>query len=269
MTRYLFDEMWSVGEQVSRAQAVLLCLEFDGVLVPAREEEAFVCPSPQMQRVLWSLARQRKFRLAFLSYRSRFELQTRIGLPDVWYVGCHGLELSGPGEVFVHPSAAVYSQQLQPLAARLSEVLRSSPDLDLEDRGLTLRVPLQNQPASLRERITDIVHDLTRRHAPTCRLIVAEDWLEVRPDISWDRSAALERVQASLDPFEVLAVYLGSDEEEGTFRSLGDAVTVRTGECERSEAQYYVAGPPDVRRFLEWVSGLTREQHLFAAGASF
>ena len=268
MTRYLFDDMWSVGEQISRAQAVLLAMEFDGVVVPALEEETFVSPSPQMQRVLWSLARQPKYRLAFLSYRSRFELQTRIGLPDVWYVGCHGLELSGPGEVFVHPSAAVYSEQLQPVAARIRDELRFSPDIDLEDRGLTLRVPLQNQPASFREQITHFIHDLTRRHAPTCRFVVNEDWLEVRPDISWDRTAALERVQGSLAPFEVLTVYLGSD-EEGTYLSLDDAVTVRVGECERSAAQYYVAGPSDVRRFLEWVAGLTREQHrLFATEAS-
>jgi alpha,alpha-trehalase len=266
MTRYLFDDMWSVGEQIARAPALLLCMEFDGVIVPTLEEDAFVSPSPQMQRVLWSLANEQKCKLAFLSHRSRFELQTRVGLPNVWYVGCHGLELSGPGEVFVHPAAAVYSEQLQPLATRLAEKLRAYPDMEFEDRGLTLRVPLNNRAISTIKEITHFVQDLTRRHAPTCRLVVNEEWLEVRPNVSWNRVSAIDHLEAALAPFEGLTIYLGND-DEGTFLSLDQALTVRIGECERSAAQYYVAGPPDVRRFLEWVSGLLHEQHSLVASS--
>jgi trehalose-phosphatase len=259
MTRYLFDDMWSVGELITRSQTVLLCMEFDGVIVPAVDEDVFVSLSPQMQRVLWSLTNDEKCKLAFASYRSRFELQTRIGLPDVWYLGCHGLELSGPGDVFVHPSGAAYSQQLQPIAAHLQEMLQSFPDMRFEDRGLTLRVPFFSLPASRVEQVTNFVRDLTRRHAPTCRLITNEEFLEIRPNIPWDRVSALQRIQNRLAPLDPLLIYLGSD-EAGTFEALEEAITVHVGECDHSPAQYYVSGPPDVRRFFEWVASLTREQ---------
>ena len=123
MTRYLFDDMWSVGEQIARASKILLCLEFDGVVAPEMEEDSLVSILPQMQRVLWSLANDSRHTLAFLSHRSRMELQMRIGLPDVWYAGCHGLEISGPGSMSVHPAAACYSEQLPPLAAQLKSSL--------------------------------------------------------------------------------------------------------------------------------------------------
>jgi trehalose 6-phosphate phosphatase len=267
MTRYLFDDMWSVGEQIARAQAVLFCMEFDGALAPPMDDDALISLSPQMQRVLWSLAGQEKCKLAFFSYRSRFELQMRVGLPDVWYVGCHGLEISGPGHVSVHPAAAVYSRQLQPVASRIEELLRPIPELSCEDRGLTLRVSFAGLPHSTIDPVIVQVRELARRLAPTCRLTVEESFLELRPSVSWNRASAIKLIQQQLAPRDFLPVYLGFD-DEGTFLSLDDSITIRVDECERSAAQYFVAGPPDVRRFLEWVGGLGREhQGLLVSGA--
>jgi trehalose 6-phosphate phosphatase len=267
MTRYLFDDMWSVGEQIARAEAVLLCMEYDGVVAPEMEEDSLVSLSPQMQRVLWSLANQRSCKLAFVSHRSRTELQMRIGLPDAWYAGCHGLEISGPGSVHIPPAAAVYSEQLQPLAAQLRDQLRPMSDLHCEDRGLTLRVPFHRQPASVTEQVRHVVQDLTRRLAPMCRLISDVDFLEVRPAVSWNRASAVKWIYQQLAQPDALVVYLGKD-DEGTFLSLDDGITIRVGEPERSMAQFYVAGPPDVRRFLEWVASLTRESHSVVAAAT-
>ena len=255
MTQYLFDDMWSVGEQIARAESVLLCMEFDGVVAPEMEEEALVCLSPQMQRVLWSLANQDRRALAFMSHRSRVELQMRIGLPDVWYAGCHGLEISGPGNVCIHPAAAVYSEQLGPLAAQLMEQLRPFPELICEDRGLTLRISLHNQPASVVEQVHDLTQDLVRRLAPLCRLVAEQDSLEIRPAVSWNRVSAVNWIRQRLAQPDAMLIYLGKD-DEGTFLSLDDGMTIRVGECARSGAQFYLSGPPDVRRFLEWIVGL-------------
>jgi trehalose 6-phosphate phosphatase len=258
MTRYFFDDMWSVGEQIARADSLLLCLEYDGVLAAEMEEDSLVSVSPQMQRVLWSLANQEFCGLAFVSHRSRTELQMRIGLPEAWYVGCLGLEISGPGNVYVHPAAAVYSKQLQPLAEQLNRQLGSFPDLVCEDRGLTLRVPFRHHPASITEQARHLTQDLTRRLAPMCKLTSQVDFLEVRPAVAWTRASAVQWIRQQLVQPNALVIYVGKD-DEGTFLSLDDSITIRVDEPEKSAAQFYVAGPPDVRRFLEWVVGLARE----------
>ena len=100
--------------------------------------------------------------------------------------------------------------------------------------------------------------------------MVQPDLLEVRPAINWNRGSAAKWIQQQLVPAEPLIVYVGK-EDEGAFLTLDDAITIRVGESERSAAQYYLAGPPDVRRLLEWVGGLTRDlqgANATAAGAN-
>lgn len=258
MTRYLFDDMWSVGEQIARADSVLLCMEFDGVLAPEMEEESLISLSPQMHRVLWSLVNQERHSMAFLSHRSRRDLQTRIGLPDVWYAGCHGLEISGPGIVRIHPTAALFSAQLQPVAALLKERLLAYPEIACQDLGLILRISLHDQTASVIDQVRQATEELVCQNASLCRMYAEPEILEVRPAMSWNHGSAAQWIEQQLAPAEPLIVYLGT-EDEAAFLSLDDAITIRVGESERSAAQFYLAGPPDVRRFLEWVGGLARE----------
>jgi trehalose 6-phosphate phosphatase len=267
MTRYLFDDMWSVGEQIARAESILLCMEFDGVLAPEMEEESLISPSPQMHRVLWSLVNQERHSMAFLSHRSRRDLQMRIGLPDVWYAGCHGLEISGPGIVSIHPTAALFSEQLQPVAALLKERLRAYPEITCQDLGLILRISIRDQPASVIDQIRQVTEDLVRQNTTLCRTHMEPDILEVRPAINWNHGLATKWLQQHVASANPLIIFLGT-EDEAAFLSLDDAITIRVGENERSAAQFYLAGPPDVRRFLEWIGGLTRElQGLSAAAA--
>ena len=109
--------MWSIGEQIARAESVLLCMEFDGVLAPEMEEESLVSLSPQMHRVLWSLLSQAPHH-GFLSYRSRMELQMRIGLPDVCIRVVMG---SKPADREACPfiQQRHFSKQLEPVSALL------------------------------------------------------------------------------------------------------------------------------------------------------
>ena len=55
-------------------------------------------------------------RLAIVSGRDRADLQARVGIPGLIYAGNHGLEISGPGFVFVEPTAASQVEALQELA---------------------------------------------------------------------------------------------------------------------------------------------------------
>ena len=43
--------------------------------------------------------------VAIVSGRERSDLQARVGIPGLVYAGNHGLEISGPGLVFVEPMA--------------------------------------------------------------------------------------------------------------------------------------------------------------------
>jgi trehalose-6-phosphatase len=88
MTRYVFDDMGYLREKVRQASHIMLCMEFEGVLIPHEEEEWLPSLSPQLHRALWSLAEHDRVTMAIVSQRRRTDLQLCIGLPDVYYLGC-------------------------------------------------------------------------------------------------------------------------------------------------------------------------------------
>src|SRR5579862_3787306 len=79
MSRQLFDAMWDWSERLTQAHDVLLCMDFDGTLAPIVEEPPLAQLSPQLQRVLLSLAGHESLTLVIVSGRERNDLQARVG----------------------------------------------------------------------------------------------------------------------------------------------------------------------------------------------
>src|SRR5262249_5991479 len=133
MSRWLFDAMREVGEEVVLAPHLLICLDFDGTLTPFVEDPATASLSPQMQRVLRSLAGHEGVSLALFSGRERADLQTHVGIPGLIYAGNHGLEISGDGFIFIEPTAVACGKALKELAADLAQALQHVPGAFVED----------------------------------------------------------------------------------------------------------------------------------------
>src|SRR5262245_42630073 len=140
MIRPLFDAASEIGAAIGRAPHLLLCLDFDGTLTPLVDDPADVHLAPHMERALRSLAQHERVSLALISGRNRNELQGHVGMPDVIYAGNHGLEISGPGFVFIEPEAAAQTDALKRLAKALAKDVEAIDGAFLEDKGLTLSV---------------------------------------------------------------------------------------------------------------------------------
>src|SRR5262249_22807685 len=144
----------------------------------------------QMERVLLSLAAQERVSLAILSGRERADLQARVGIPGLIYAGNHGLEISGPGFLFVEPMASSCQPELQALAEDLASPLQSIPGAGVEDRGLTLCVHDRGLDADQREAVRQAVHAaLSQAHHPFVVTAGERDY-EIRPRVYWDKGTA-------------------------------------------------------------------------------
>ena len=140
MTQPLFDVMHLVGDRIAQAAHRLLCVSYDGTLTHFAAMPEGAALSPQMDRVLQSLAGHEALTLAIFSGRDRTDLQSRVNLPGVIYAGNHGLEISGPGQLFVEPGAAARTEALQALAASLTTQLELIEGVTVEFKGLTISV---------------------------------------------------------------------------------------------------------------------------------
>ena len=107
MAKVLFACLDSLAEQINAARRVFLCLDFDGTLTPLvdRPEEAEL--SAHVRQLLQELRHPPDVQLAIFSGRATSDVSERVGLPDVYYAGNHGLQVIGPGLVFVEPHAAL------------------------------------------------------------------------------------------------------------------------------------------------------------------
>jgi len=119
---------------------LLLCLDFDGTLVPHADD-------PTRRDC------HRKLNVCCYHFRLSLRLPSRSSavarglicwpasaIPGLIYAGNHGLEISGPGFLFVEPAAAAHRAALQELANVLQLRLQPIEGARVEDKGLTLTV---------------------------------------------------------------------------------------------------------------------------------
>ena len=89
---YLFNCWSQVAERVRSAHRLALFLDFDGTLVPFRTRPEEVTLSDSTRRVLARLGCHPQVWLFILSGRRRVDLQDRVGVPGLCYLGLHGWE---------------------------------------------------------------------------------------------------------------------------------------------------------------------------------
>jgi trehalose 6-phosphate phosphatase len=261
MTQPLFDAMQEVGNRIRFAPFTLLCLNYDGTLTQHVEEPGGAFLSPQVERVLLALAGHDTVALVILSGRERADLQKRVPIPGAVYVGNHGLEISGPGMLYVEPASAERVGALQELTEALTRRLEGIPGVQVEFKGLTVTVHYRQSAAESGEEIRRLVHSVLANASHPFVLTAGEMAYEIRPRVYWNKGSAVKWIRDQLLKPQALVVYLGEDAtDEDAFAALRDGITIKAGGAGETAAQYTLEGPADVRRFLEWVEELMRQR---------
>jgi trehalose 6-phosphate phosphatase len=249
MSRSVFKALGEVGEQVAAAPRLLLALNHDGVLVPWADR-----PMTEAVRAsLHSLSSADKLTLAVLSRRERADLQERVGIPGIYYAGNHGLEISGPGWMFIEPTAAALAPALKEAQNELQERLRHIPAVHIEDKGFALALRLDSVPADDLEEVKRIIHAALAKASHPFQLVAGDKVYEVRPRVYWNEATAIGRIKEQLGQPDALTIYVGHEANEEAFAALVDALTVRVGESPTTAAKFTVDSADSVPRFLQWL----------------
>jgi trehalose-phosphatase len=260
MSTSLFDSLSEIAERVIQARHLLLCAGFDGTLTPLRKDPDQVSVPVLMQRVLSALASSPRISLAILSGRERTDLQTRVGIPGLVYAGNHGLEISGPGFVFLEPSALERTELVKGFAADLRSNLKSISGVIVEDKGLTITVHYRQVAEAESEEVRRIVHAALASSSHPFLLTSSEKTYEIRPRVYWNKGNAVAWIKERIQRPDALLFYLGDDAtDEDAFAVLPDSITIKVGEATETAAKYYVPDVQGVLQFLEWLENLLRE----------
>lgn len=255
----LFQEWEKIAARISRADSVLLCLDYDGTLTPIVDKPEWAKLSPETRGLLDRISRKPRFRVAVVSGRSLADVRGLVGLNNIIYAGNHGLELEGPSIRYLHPEAEAARSVLENIAGRLREELNGIAGLQVEDKKLTLSIHFRRVPEKFLDKLFRIIENITRDAEKRGVIAVTggKKVIEIRPPADWDKGKIVRRLQTELtggEPGKILAIYLGDDRtDEDAFRAIHDeGVTVRVGGPDPgSRARYYLDDPGQVLELLK------------------
>lgn len=180
-----------------------------------------------------------------------------MGLENVVYGGCHGLEIEAAGVRFRHPKAPPGAARVKAATLILARELRRFPGAFLELKGLTVAVHYRKVPRRRHAELLDLGTRVERKVRGLTSL-TGKNVLEFLPRVRWGKGQAAlwiaRRSAAALRPRRAVILYAGDDAtDEAAFAALkGRGVTVRVG-GRRGLADYAVENVRGLHALLRWL----------------
>ncbi|MGV9539750.1 trehalose-phosphatase [Nocardia beijingensis] len=253
---------WSRIVDLLGGEKPAVLLDFDGTVAEIVADPTAAEPVDGVAAALTTLATQCP--VAVISGRDLDDLRDRVGVDGIWYAGSHGFELLAPdGTRHVHDAVPGAERALAEAAGELRRRLDDIPGALVEHKRFAVAVHHRNVATENVGRVIAAVHEAGR--AAGLRVTHGRRVTELRPDVDWDKGAALRWILDRLT-VPVSPIYLGDDlTDEDAFDAVeadGIAIVVRAEETgdRHTAARYSVAGPRQVRAFLERLAELSRAE---------
>lgn len=249
--------MERLGRELAAGAGLVLILDYDGTLTPIVPSPHAASLAPTHREMLRRLAENPRARLAILSGRSLRDIKARVGLGNVVYGGCHGLEIEGAGFRFRHPVARARRTSVGTAARLLARQLDRFPGVFLERKGLAVSLHYRRVPWQRRSDLFTLGARVERR-VPGLTILPGKNVVEFVPRVIWGKGEAAlwiaSRFARSLRPRRVLTLYAGDDATDAAaFAALkGRGVTVRVG-AGRGRADYAVKNVRGMYALLRWI----------------
>lgn len=249
--------------ELLRRERIGLVTDIDGTISPIAlmADEAQVTPASR--DLLHSLA-GRLALVAAITGRAVDDARSRVGLPELVYVGNHGMERWESGQRTIAPEALACRPALDAVLDAVKPHLQ--PGIIVQDKQITLSVHYRAtaNPDAARAELAPVIEQAA--HVPGLRLFEGKMVFEVRPDLAVDKGTALAALVHDYQLDGV--VYLGDDVTDADalrrardLRSAGSCWGVAVGVASddtpaavQESADLFVAGVPGVEAFLGWLS---------------
>lgn len=249
--RDFFDAWPEVAERIDRAGAALLLTDFDGTLVPLEDQPETVTLPGATRSVLEEIKTNARISLGVISGRNLEDLEPRVGVAGIWYVGNHGFEMRTPaGEkrVFYGEEEAEY---LRAVEREVALETKGIPGVLIENKGPTLAVHYRKVDADRIARVETIFRAAFYRHQKRLRMISGNCVHELRLREGFTKGTAVRLIHKESTRYP-LTFYFGDDvTDDDVFRTLkGVGIGIRVGPRASRLADYTLKGPGQVLEAL-------------------
>lgn len=251
--RYLFAAWKTIRRQAQRADRLALFTDFDGTLVPIRSRADDVRLPVRIRKLLNEIARSGAT-VGVISGRSLDDVQSRVGVSRIWYVGAHGFFLRDPGNRTIALLSPKDRARMVRVWRELAPRLVAVPGIRLENKVSSVAVHYRGTPrksievarAALAQAL-DKIQDL--------HLMAGKKVWEILPGPRTDKWMAIQFILGRERKERVrgrwLVFYLGDDTtDERVFKKMS-GISIAVGKRQHTAAQFFLHSPAEVRQFLE------------------
>jgi trehalose-phosphatase len=234
-------------------------LDYDGTLTPIVERPEDALLPPSTRAVIERLGRL--VPLAILSGRDLSDVRRMVGVEGITYAGSHGFDVSR-SDGSAHQRGREFLPDLDAAARALETRLAAIPGARVERKTFAIAVHFRQVEEQRIPEVDAGVTEIAAAH-PRLRRTGGKKVFELRPDIDWDKGAAVRWLLEvlGLEGTEHVPIYVGDDEtDEDAFRAvreLGVGIVVRgEGDDRQTAARFALRDTEETRAFLELVSGI-------------
>jgi trehalose-phosphatase len=262
MSADLLDRWEEVLPRLDAARAVCVLADFDGTLTPLAESPDLARLSPEVRRVVESLASNPKVVFGVVSGRALEDLEPRLELRRIWTVGNHGFEIRNPAGDLVRYYDEGDVKLVSAVADEVERAAAGIPGAFVERKGPIAALHYRRADPARAPEIERGFLSVLERHHRHVMISRGHCVLEVRLRSSCNKGMAVRSIRKAL-PAGALTVYFGDDlTDRDAFRELRQGgVSVEVGAADSAVADYVVPGPEAVIEVLDRMDGLLRARH--------
>jgi trehalose 6-phosphate phosphatase len=230
------DAVVTACMEVLRQTPSAVVTDIDGTISAIAPTPAEAMVDPGAKAALALLA-ERLAAVAVVSGRAPQDGVAMVGLPELTYVGNHGLERIERGTPWTHPMAAAAQPAIAAALAEIESAARAAADVPwllVENKGVTGTIHYRLAPDQIAAvaLLEPLARAAATRHA--LRLTLGRMIFEVRPALAVNKGTAIRELAKDLGLRGI--VFFGDDVTDvDAFRALrelreaGEAATLRVG----------------------------------------
>ena len=236
----------NIAARMRASPRIVLFLDFDGTLARMQPRPHLARVAPTTRQTLRRLARHPRMRIVVISGRRREDVQRRVGVRQIQYLGLYGNEDERPLKIDAASVSAVQRVRLA-LTPRV-EGLRG---VWVEDKEISFAVHLRDAAPAVAGRVRRELRALVRTHGTRLGMLENLCDVEVVPREVGNKGTVVRRLLAQPDWHGALALYFGDDlSDESAFAAVSRGVAVLVAPIRPTRARYVVEGTTQVAACL-------------------
>ena len=261
---YLIDNKEIFFDAVKKAQNIILFLDYDGTLIPFKNNPNEVHTPNNVLQLIQKLSEKSSIKIVVITGRSLNDIKHLISINRISFAAVHGIHIQFfDGKEKILKNIDEIKIKLNQIKEALEKTLKNIDGVIIEDKQYSIAFHYRMvKEENLNDSIQKFKQTITKYFDDNIEIMKGDKVFEVRPK-GWNKGNAVEFFLHKTNlRKDSLPIYIGDDTtDEDAFKYLknkGLTVFVKNNSALKTNAHYWVNNPSEVYDILCEISEIKK-----------